>query len=69
MNKTLSIEGMSCDHCVMAVEKALKAVPGVEEVEVDLASKSAEVKTNGQVADQALVEAVGETGFEVVGVR
>ena len=32
----LKVEGMTCNHCVMAVTKALKKVPGVEKVEVSL---------------------------------
>ncbi|HMK66174.1 MAG TPA: cation transporter, partial [Thermodesulfobacteriota bacterium] len=31
----LNVEGMKCMHCKMAVEKALKEVPGVTEVKVD----------------------------------
>ena len=36
MSTIINITGMSCNHCKMAVEKALKAVPGVKEVEVNL---------------------------------
>ena len=39
MEKTLSIEGMMCDHCVMHVQKALAAIPGVQEVIVSLENK------------------------------
>ena len=40
MDKTmLKIEGMTCSHCKAAVEKALKAVPGVIDVAVDLEKK------------------------------
>ena len=43
MEKTLQIEGMMCQHCVMHVQKALAAVPGVEETGVSLEEKSAKV--------------------------
>ena len=36
MEKILKIEGMMCNHCVMHVQKALAAVPGVTEVTVSL---------------------------------
>lgn len=37
MDKLLiNISGMMCDHCRQRVEKAIKTVPGVSEVEVDL---------------------------------
>ena len=35
----VKIEGMSCNHCKMRVEKALKQVQGVDEVQVDLEGK------------------------------
>ena len=43
MEKTLQIEGMMCQHCVMHVQKALAAVPGVEKTGVSLEEKSAKV--------------------------
>lgn len=65
--KTISIEGMSCQHCVGAVTEALKAVAGVTSVNVDLASKKAVVE--GTADEAALKEAVEDTGFDVVGIQ
>lgn len=59
----LSIEGMTCDHCVNAVTGALKEVPGVKAAQVDLESKSASVEGE-QVDVQALIAAVEEEGYE-----
>ena len=39
----ISIEGMTCDHCVQAVSKALKAISGVRDVQVSLAERKARV--------------------------
>lgn len=58
---TLHITGMSCSHCVNAVEGALKAVPGVTNVAVNLEGNSATV-TGGETA--ALIAAVTEEGYE-----
>ena len=33
---TLKVQGMTCNHCVMRVQKAIKAVPGVPDAQVDL---------------------------------
>lgn len=52
------IEGMTCASCVGRVEKALKAVPGVETVSVNLATERASVTTNRPVDRAALVAAV-----------
>ena len=39
----LNISGMNCQHCVKAVTEAIRSVPGVESVEVDLARGLARV--------------------------
>ena len=67
MKKTLTIEGMMCAHCVAHVDKALRAVPGVESVEVDLTAGTAVV--TGSAAEEALRAAVAEAGYTVKDVR
>ncbi len=64
----IDIEGMSCGHCTAAVERALKAVPGVERVEVTLEPGQARVEGTGLDA-QALANAVREEGYEVRGLH
>ncbi|MHB1653011.1 MAG: CopZ family metallochaperone [Desulfitobacteriaceae bacterium] len=61
----LKIEGMTCMHCKMTVERALKGVPGVTSAQVDLAKNQAVVAGS---ADQAVMaKAVDEAGYKVVG--
>lgn len=69
MKKTIKIEGMSCGHCTGTVEKALHAVPGVTDVAVDLASKSATVEAQDSISDDVLTKAIADTGFQVVGIK
>lgn len=57
----IKIEGMTCGHCKMSVEKALKEVSGVEGVNVSLEEQKAVVK--GSADQGALVKAVGEAGY------
>ena len=64
MEKKLSVEGMMCQHCVAHVKKALEGVDGVEEAVVDLDAKSAVAKLSADVADEALVDAVVDAGYE-----
>ncbi len=66
MEKTMAVEGMKCMHCKASVEKALKAVPGVTEAEVDLEAKTARIVLSQEVADAVLKEAVKAKGFEPV---
>lgn len=68
MKKTLSIEGMSCNHCVNHVKNALADVAGVESAEVDLGKKRA-VVSGGALDDAALKAAVAEAGYEVVAIE
>jgi copper chaperone len=67
MTKTLSVEGMSCAHCVMHVKNALVEVAGVTKAEVDLAKKSALVE-GASLDDEALKAAVAEAGYEVTAI-
>ena len=64
MEKKLSVEGMMCQHCVAHVKKALEGVEGVEEGVVDLDSNSATAKLSADVADQVLVDAIVDAGYE-----
>ncbi|MBN2691503.1 MAG: heavy-metal-associated domain-containing protein [Burkholderiaceae bacterium] len=59
----LQITGMTCGHCVAAVTKALKAVPGTQDAQVDLASGRATVQ--GSSTPEALAKAVADEGYEV----
>ncbi|MBW4046737.1 MAG: heavy-metal-associated domain-containing protein [Proteobacteria bacterium] len=58
---TLGISGMTCQHCVAAVTKALQAVPGVQSAQVDLAQGKASV--GGSASVQLLIEAVAKAGY------
>ncbi len=40
---TIKIKGMSCNHCVMAVTKALNEIEGIKNVKVDLAKGEADL--------------------------
>jgi Cu+-exporting ATPase len=61
----LSVGGMTCASCVMRVERALKNVPGVQDVSVNLATESARVVTGGnEDMDALLRRAVRAAGYE-----
>ncbi len=66
---SLAIEGMSCASCVGRVEKALRAVPGVESASVNLATERAEVTGEAPIAYGALVAAVEDAGYAVPSTR
>lgn len=62
---SLPIEGMTCASCVGRVEKALKAIPGVETVAVNLATERASITTSVPVDHAQLVVAVENVGYSV----
>ena len=65
MEKLLKIEGMMCGHCVMHVQKALAAVPGVAEVTVSLDEKAATVKLNQNVTDEVFKTVIEDAGYQL----
>ncbi len=66
-SKTIKVEGMSCHHCTEAVTRAVKALAGVERVEVSLQKKSAEVRYDESLlAEAELAAAIEGEGYQVV---
>ena len=67
LTRTLEVEGMSCNHCVMSVKKAAGELTGVSSVKVDLEGKTVTVDYDpGLVAIQAVIEAIEDQGYDVI---
>lgn len=62
MSRTITVEGMSCDHCEQSVEEALEGVDDVESATADRESDSATVE--GDADPDALVTAISEAGYD-----
>jgi copper ion binding protein len=67
--KNIQIEGMTCNHCVMRVKKALEAVPGVKSADVALEEKKAEVTLDREVENNLLMRVIEEAGYSVTGIE
>lgn len=64
---TLKIQGMTCNHCVMRVTKALKSVAGVQDAKVDLQKGEAVITyDDSKVTPEKLSFAVVEAGYKVI---
>ncbi len=64
----LNVPTVSCNHCKMAIEKAVGAVAGVELVEVDVAEKTVTVDFDTDAVSLESVEkSVSDEGYEVAG--
>ena len=62
MTTTITVEGMSCEHCKQTVEEALQGVSGVSNARADREEKSATIE--GDPDSAALVQAVEDAGYE-----
>ena len=69
MEKVMNIEGMVCGNCVKHVDKALREIEGITQVEVSLEKKMAQVQLNQDVPDDVLKTAVEEAGYQVVSIQ
>ena len=64
---TLKVQGMTCQHCVKAIEKSVGKLAGVTEVAVNLANAQVDVHFDERQSDEAAIKAViQEEGYEVV---
>ncbi len=62
----IRIKGMSCNHCVMRVTKALQGIEGIRNVKVDLASGEATFDEDKPVDRKTIADEVRKAGYEVV---
>ncbi|MDI3508480.1 MAG: copper chaperone [Clostridiales bacterium] len=60
-----SVKGMSCDHCVKNIEKAVKTLDGVDDVRADLDTKEVTVKYSGDVNGEDIKKAINDAGYNV----
>lgn len=66
MSLEVQVVGMTCGHCVNAIQQEVSAVAGVTDVDVDLAAGTVKVIGDAQV--DAVVAAIDEAGYEVAGI-
>jgi copper chaperone len=62
---TYTVTGMTCGHCVSAVQKEIGGIEGVTGVDVDLASGRVEVTSQAPLSDAAIAAAVDEAGYQL----
>lgn len=67
MQTTYQVSGMTCSHCVNAVQTEVGQLPGVTQVEVDLGSGAVTVTSEAPLDEAAVRAAVDEAGYTLVG--
>ena len=63
---TVKVKGMSCQHCVGSVTKALSEIEGITDDQVNLEQGEATFTESSPVAEQTIKDAITKIGFEVV---
>jgi len=66
MPSTVRVKGMSCQHCVMSVTKALGQLEGIKNVQVDLAKGEVRFDNSKEIALSRVEKAISDAGYEVV---
>lgn len=64
--QTYTVTGMTCGHCVASVTEEVSALPGVSDVQVDLASGAVTVTSDAELDRAAVAGAVDEAGYALV---
>ena len=60
----IGIKGMSCDHCVAAVTKALEEIEGIRNVSVDLDRAEATFDEDRPISRDTIREKIDKAGYE-----
>ena len=62
---TVTVTGMSCGHCATSVREEITEIPGVRAVDVDLASGSVTIDSDGALEAAAIKSAVEDAGYQL----
>jgi copper chaperone len=65
MATILKVKGMSCQHCVMSITKALNQLEGVQNVKVDLKKGEVRFDNTKALTSNRIEKAIQEAGYEV----
>jgi len=65
MSSVLKVKGMSCQHCVLSVTKALSQLEGIKNVQVDLAKGEVRFDNTKNTASERIQKAITDAGYEV----
>jgi len=66
MGSVLKVKGMSCQHCVMSVTKALSQLDGIKNVQIDLAKGEVRFDNSKSLASDRIQKAITDAGYQIV---
>jgi copper chaperone len=65
MNQTISVVGMTCQHCVNSVTEELTKLEGIKKVIVDLESGEVDIIADREIMQNDISSAIKEAGYEL----
>jgi copper chaperone CopZ len=65
----ITVTGMTCEHCEKAVRAEISAIPGVSQVDVDVASGEVRIRAEPAPERADLQAAVEEAGYQLAALR
>ena len=66
MASVIKVKGMSCQHCVMSVTKALNQLEGIQNIQVDLQKGEVRFDNSKGITSNRIEKAISDAGYEVV---
>jgi copper chaperone len=66
MASVIKVKGMSCQHCVMSVTKALNQLDGIQNIQVDLQKGEVRFDNTKEVASNRIEKTIKDAGYEVI---
>ena len=65
--RSLAVTGMTCDHCASAVRAEIGKLPGITDVDIDVAAGTVRITGDPLPGDAPLRGAIEEAGYEFAG--
>lgn len=63
----LNVEGMACGHCEIAIQDAVRKLPGIKKVKASKRKKEVVAEyDSGQVTEEQIKKAVDDTGYKII---
>jgi len=62
----IKVDGMSCEHCVKAIKKAVSALSGVSDVAVDLKAKTVTVEHGPALQLEQIKTEIKDQGYDII---
>lgn len=66
-SRSIAVTGMACDHCASAVRAEISKLPGITDVDVDVAVGTVRITGDPLPGDSPLRAAIEEAGYEFAG--